>query len=195
MERMLHLERMFHMMQIKLHHNHYLNAASTPLGRRKRDIIMKNLWKALFAGSVIAALAVTASVPAAAAEPPVRQDIVDTQLPAFKELVRVTPDDVVGGTSSSDHVLTFGSPFQLPGLSLAPGTYVFGLDRANQTLRVTNTERKPLAWLQTVPMTRATVTGEYAASFGEPVSAGAPRPLTSWFLPNQSDGFELVYQP
>ena len=116
------------------------------------------------------------------------------QLPALRELVRVTPNGVVGGTSNSDHILTFGSPFQLPGLSLAPGTYVFALDRANQTLRVTNAERQPLAWIQTVPMTRTAVTREYAASFGEPVAAGAPRPLTSWFLPNQSAGLELVYQ-
>ena len=64
----------------------------------------------------------------------------------------VTVQGVLGG-SSQEHHLTFSGPVALPGVALAPGTYIFSRP-ANNILLVTNANRKPYAMLSTIAASR-----------------------------------------
>ena len=54
----------------------------------------------------------------------------------------VTVQGVLGG-SAQEHHLTFSGPVALPGVALAPGTYIFSRPAGN-ILRVTDARRQPV---------------------------------------------------
>ena len=64
----------------------------------------------------------------------------------------VTVQGVLGG-SAQEHHLTFSGPVALPGVALAPGTYIFSRPAGN-ILRVTNARRQPYAMLSTATASR-----------------------------------------
>ncbi len=117
--------------------------------------------------------------------------------PSFNEEIQVTAETpflkAARPRSSSEHLLTFSSPFALPGKSLAPGTYVFRVQSSN-TFQVLSADQSiAYAWLQGHPVTRERATRTYEVWFREPAQDGAPRRLTAWFLPDQTSGYQILY--
>ena len=103
----------------------------------------------------------------------------------------ITVQGAMGGTAQEHH-LTFSAPVALPGVALAPGTYIFRRPASN-ILLVTNTKRQPYAMLSTVAVTRTAQTNRYEVVLGAPLAEGAPRRIEAWFAPGDSDGQQLIY--
>jgi hypothetical protein len=107
----------------------------------------------------------------------------------FRESVMVQG---VNGGSAQEHHLTFSGPVALPGVSLAPGTYIFSRPTGN-VLLVTNARRQPYAMLSTVAATRRSPTDRYEVILGAPLADGSPRRIEAWFVPGAFDGQQLIY--
>ena len=92
-------------------------------------------------------------------------------------------------------VLTFRQSVQLPGVALAPGTYVFKVPDFNyrHVVQVFNAdETKILATILTVSNERQNSTDRTALRFGEGIR-DLPEPLQTWFYPQDKIGKEFVY--
>jgi hypothetical protein len=109
--------------------------------------------------------------------------------PQFRE--SVTVQGVLGG-SAGEHHLTFSAPVALPGVSLAPGTYIFRRPVGN-VLLVTNAQRQPYAMLSTISATRSSASDRYEIVLGPPLAEGAPRRIEAWFAAGDSTGQQLIY--
>jgi hypothetical protein len=107
----------------------------------------------------------------------------------FRESIMVK--GTVGGVTG-DHQLTFSAPVSLPGVSLAPGTYVFRRPTGS-VLQVSNVKGQPYALLMTRPVSRGGRTDGYEIVLGAPLADGAPRRIEAWFIPGESTGQELIY--
>ena len=103
----------------------------------------------------------------------------------------VTVQGVLGG-SAQEHHLTFSGPVALPGVALAPGTYIFSRPAGN-ILRVTNARRQPYAMLSTATASRTSPSNHYEVVLGEPLTDGSPRRIEAWFAPGESNGQQLMY--
>ena len=108
--------------------------------------------------------------------------------PQFRESVMVK--GTVGGVTG-EHQLTFSGPVSLPGVALAPGTYIFRKPAGN-VLQVSNAKHQPYALLMTRPVSRGRTDG-YEIVLGTPLADGAPRRIEAWFAPGESTGQELIY--
>ena len=108
--------------------------------------------------------------------------------PQFRESVIVK--GTVGGLTG-EHQLTFSGPVVLPGVALAPGTYIFRRPAGN-VLQVSNAKHQPYALLMTRPVSRARADG-YEIVLGAPLADGSPRRIEAWFAPGESTGQELIY--
>jgi hypothetical protein len=109
--------------------------------------------------------------------------------PQFRDSIIV--QGTIGG-STGDHHLTFSGPVALPGVSLAPGTYIFRKP-ANNVLQVTNAKRVPYAMLMTRPISRTGRTDRYEVVLGAPLTDGSPRRIEAWFAAGDSTGQALTY--
>ena len=109
--------------------------------------------------------------------------------PQFRE--SITVKGLIGG-SAGEHHLTFSGPVALPGVSLAPGTYIFRRPAGN-VLLVTNTKRQPYAMLSTVAATRTSASDLYEIVLGPPLADGAPRRIEAWFAAGDTTGQQLIY--
>jgi hypothetical protein len=109
--------------------------------------------------------------------------------PQFRESVTVQG---IRGGSAQEHHLTFSGPVALPGVSLAPGTYIFSRPASN-ILRVTNARRQPYAMLSTVAAMRNSPSDQYEVILGAPLTDGSPRRIEAWFAPGDSSGQQLMY--
>ena len=109
--------------------------------------------------------------------------------PQFRD--SVTVQGAMGG-STQEHHLTFSGPVALPGVALAPGTYIFRRPASN-ILLVTNAKRQPYAMISTVAALRTSPTNRYEVVLGEPVAEGSPRRIEAWFAPGDSTGQQLIY--
>ncbi len=107
----------------------------------------------------------------------------------FRETVTVQGS--MGGSAQEYH-LTFNAPMALPGVSLAPGTYIFRRPAAN-VLLVTNANRTPYAMLSTIPAPRNGNADRYEIVLGAPIADGSPRRLEAWFAPGETSGQQLIY--
>jgi hypothetical protein len=93
-------------------------------------------------------------------------------------------------------VLTFSQPFEIPGMVLPAGTYVFELadtmaDR--HIVRIFNADRSEvIATFMTIPDYRLTPTDQTVIKFTE-VPAGSPEAIRAWFYPGNTIGQEFVY--
>ena len=103
----------------------------------------------------------------------------------------ITVQGVLGG-SSQEHHLTFSGPVALPGVALAPGTYIFSRP-ANNVLLVTNARRQPYAMLSTMAASRTSPSDHYEVILGAPLKDGSPRKIEAWFAPGEATGQELIY--
>ena len=116
------------------------------------------------------------------------------QVPRFQQEVTVLAKALPG--SASDYFLTFSGPVAIPGVSLAPGTYLFRLpvQSAGNVMQVLSGDRAHVyAMVMTIPTTRIKTTEKHEIMFGE-ARSGSPWPIKSWFLPGRSIGHELLYQ-
>jgi hypothetical protein len=109
--------------------------------------------------------------------------------PQFRE--SITVEGVIRG-SAQEHHLTFSGPVALPGVSLAPGTYIFRRPASN-VLLVTNSRRQPYAMLSTVSASRTSSSDRYEVVLGAPLTDGSPRRIEAWFAPGESTGQQLIY--
>ncbi len=101
-----------------------------------------------------------------------------------------------GDEWNKETTVTFNEPVEIPGVVLAPGTYVFRLmdslaDR--QIVRVFNKDRtKIYATVIGITDYRLEPTGKTYISFEERM-AGAPEAVKAWFYPGDNYGIEFVY--
>ena len=110
--------------------------------------------------------------------------------PQFGETITV--QGTIGGMAEEHH-LTFSGPVALPGVSLAPGTYIFRRPASN-VLLVTNADRTPYAMLSTISASRPNGSDRYEVVLGAPLVDGSPRRLEAWFAPGESTGQQLIYK-
>ena len=109
--------------------------------------------------------------------------------PRFRESITV-PGSI--GGSAGEHHLTFSTPVALPGVALAPGTYIFRRPASN-VLMVISTNRKPYAMLSTISAARSSRSDRYEVVLGAPLADGSPRRLEAWFAPGEASGQQLIY--
>lgn len=92
--------------------------------------------------------------------------------------------------------LTFSGPVQLPGITLAAGTYQFKLadpESGRRTLQVWDKDGNKLyTTLLTIPDQRMKATDKPVVMFTETAS-GEAQPIRAWFYPNETYGMEFVY--
>jgi hypothetical protein len=92
--------------------------------------------------------------------------------------------------------LTFSGPVQIPGATLAAGTYTFELadpNNARHVIRVSEKDsNKPIAMFMTVPSDRLDPPNDNLVLFKER-PAGTPQAIQAWFYPGDRIGEEFVY--
>ena len=93
---------------------------------------------------------------------------------------------------SGDYLLTFSHPVALPGLSLAPGRYLFRRP-AYTTIQVASAAGEPYSMFNMVPTRRETAADAYAIVLGTPAREGAPRRILALFEPGNQTGLAFVY--
>jgi hypothetical protein len=94
--------------------------------------------------------------------------------------------------SSSEHFLTFSAPIGIPGVGLAPGTYIFRFI-APSVMQVLSEDRSTAyAAFFVVPTSRSEITSEYAVVLRR-VRSDAPARIATMFAPDASTGYELIY--
>jgi hypothetical protein len=92
-------------------------------------------------------------------------------------------------------ILTFRESVQLPGVVLAPGTYVFKVPDFNyrHVVQVFNAdESKILATILAISDERQSGTDRTALRLGEG-TRDLPEPLLTWFYPQEKTGREFIY--
>jgi hypothetical protein len=92
--------------------------------------------------------------------------------------------------------VTINQPVQVPGVVLAPGSYIFQLhnDRAErQTVRVYNQDgTRLITTFNGIPVYRDNPTGHTVLRFTEP-APNQPEMLHEWFYPGQDYGLQFTY--
>lgn len=92
--------------------------------------------------------------------------------------------------------LTFSGPVQIPGVTLAAGTYRFRLtnpDTSRNVLQVLSNDGATVyAMFHTIPDSRTALTDEATVSFRE-TPAGVPPAVRSLFYGGEYRGYEFVY--
>ena len=111
------------------------------------------------------------------------------QSPKFKEIVEVS-----GRTSHAVGELTvaFSAPVSLPGISLAPGKYIFRQPSIN-VVQVADLNGQPYAMIMTVPTIRHKVENGYSFVLGPGLHADSPHRLLAMFAPGETTGQQFVY--
>jgi hypothetical protein len=93
-------------------------------------------------------------------------------------------------------VLTFSDPVIVPGVTLAPGSYVFKLLDSSSARHVVqilrDDERTVVATTQAVPLKRSETTGDVVLKLS-PTDRGTPPAIKAWFYPGSRYGHEFVY--
>lgn len=103
---------------------------------------------------------------------------------------------VRGDEYNKQTFLTFSGPVQLPGITLAEGTYMFKLadpESGRRTLQVWDKEGTKLyTTLLTIPDRRLDPSDQPVVMFSERPS-GEPQAIRAWFYPGDTTGQEFVY--
>src|ERR1043165_7500784 len=93
-------------------------------------------------------------------------------------------------------ILTFSGPVQIPGATLAAGTYVFKLADLNGNRHVVQvfdqTGKKVYGTILAIPDGRLEPTSKPIVLFAER-PANTPQAIKSWFYPGDRIGNEFVY--
>ena len=94
--------------------------------------------------------------------------------------------------SSSDHLLTFSGPVEVPGVALSRGSYIFRFI-APSVLQVLSENRSVVyATFFVTPISRSDVTDGYEVTLRK-IENDAPVRITALFLPAASTGYEVTY--
>lgn len=91
--------------------------------------------------------------------------------------------------------MTFSQPVQIPGQTLAAGTYVFKLANAEDRniVEIFSADEKTLyATVMTNPTIRQEATADTVVTFAEQGQSG-PYVLLKWFYPGRTTGNEFIY--
>jgi hypothetical protein len=106
--------------------------------------------------------------------------------------VTVTGHAQVVRGSPADNFISFNAPIQVPGVGLAPGTYVFTI-LSPTVVRVTSEDRRTVyATFFTSPVRRASATDDGQMTFRRQGN-GAPPRISAWYLQNQLEGMAPLY--
>jgi len=93
-------------------------------------------------------------------------------------------------------VLTLSSPLEIPGQTLAPGTYVFKLANSQTSRHIVQVfnkdENKVLATFLAIPAHRQQAAEQTIIRYHER-PAGSPQAIQAWFYPGKTTGHEFVY--
>jgi hypothetical protein len=93
-------------------------------------------------------------------------------------------------------ILTFSGPVQIPGATLAAGTYVFklaDLEGNRHVVQVLDKDEKHVyGMLLAIPDQRLEPTADPVVLFSER-AAGSPQAIRAWFYPGETIGNEFVY--
>jgi hypothetical protein len=100
-------------------------------------------------------------------------------------------------TAARTTYLTVNVPVALPGVALAPGTYIFELAAPGERLdvvRVSSRDRSQVYYtgFTELVIRPAGLREDRLLSFGESL-VGAPRPVTVWYPTNDSTGRRFIY--
>src|SRR5580658_1872105 len=99
-------------------------------------------------------------------------------------------------TADERTFFTFSGPVELPGVALAPGTYMFRLPSSNTThdlVQVLSADgHTAYGMFLTLPIQRETLPDQPDLRFME-TTPGAPAAITAWWYPGDSTGFEFIY--
>ena len=92
--------------------------------------------------------------------------------------------------------VTFSSPFELPGVALPAGTYIFRLadpEHPHNVIQVLSSDQSRVyAMLMGAERTRTDASGKVIATFDNERSS-APPAIRTFFLPYDSVGVEFMY--
>lgn len=92
--------------------------------------------------------------------------------------------------------LTFSAPFELPGVALAPGTYMFkhpDSPSGQHVVQVFSEDGKIIyGTFLTIPLNRPNPSPKPSVMFQE-TEKGAPEALEAWFYPGRVIGDEFIY--
>jgi len=95
-------------------------------------------------------------------------------------------------------IVTFSEPFEIPGVALPAGTYVFKLVNSMTDRNIVQVfdkdETRLYATVFAIPDYRPQPTGATVTYFEER-TAGAPQAIRAWFYPGDEVGQEFVYPP
>ena len=103
-----------------------------------------------------------------------------------------------GETVNRTAYLTFNAPVGLPGVGLAPGTYLFELAAPTSDLsivRVSSRDRRTVYFMgftEKIPRP-AGVRTDHTVSIGE-APRGVPAPILAWYPPDDSSGRRFIYR-
>jgi hypothetical protein len=102
-----------------------------------------------------------------------------------------------GSAAARTTYLTFNVPVALPGVALAPGTYIFELAAPGERLDLVHVLSRDRSQVYYAGFTElvgrsAGLRTDRPISFGES-RMGAPRPITVWYPLNESTGHRFVY--
>ena len=93
-------------------------------------------------------------------------------------------------------ILTIDQPLVVPGVTLAPGTYIFKLADENGSQTVVNifrqSDRELMGTAQTIRMHRTENTGDLTLKVALAENGAVPT-MKGWFYPGSMDGHEFVY--
>jgi hypothetical protein len=99
-------------------------------------------------------------------------------------------------TADERTFFTFSGPVELPGIGLAPGTYMFRLispSNDHSFVQVVSADGKEIYGLFfTLPIERAPLQSQADVRFAESPAGGAPA-IQAWWYPYDSTGFEFIY--
>jgi hypothetical protein len=94
--------------------------------------------------------------------------------------------------SPSDNFLSFSAPVGVPGVALAPGTYIFRVVAPSIMQVLSENRSTTYAMFMVQAASRGTATKDYAVTLVR-VRDDAPARITKIFLPNLLEGYEIPY--
>lgn len=117
--------------------------------------------------------------------------------PANAQTERFTIDVTVTGQpraagSTAEHFLTFSGPVQVPGVSLAPGAYIFRFLTPSVVQVLSGDRATAYAMLPVIPAWRPDAPAGHAVTFAAN-RFDAPVRLARLFTPGSTSGVEFLY--
>ena len=118
--------------------------------------------------------------------------LAEAQTQGLEVNVNVVGHEGIVAGSASDHFLSFSGPVGIPGVGLAPGTYIFRFV-APSVMQVLSEDRSTAYGMFFMTRTwRSEAIDEYAVTLRRVVD-DAPARIETMFAPNSLTGYELTH--